>query len=624
MTLKVTGVMEDMPSNSHFKADMLCSFNSWKDYVHEKNWWNNSNQTYIQLRKGTDVESFEAKLPDFIRRHLFESENQYKEFTTAENMWQYKLQPLTRIHLTSHLNGEFEPNGDIGYVYIFSVAAVFILIIACINFMNLTTAKSAIRFREIGIRKVSGATRKHLILQFLSESLVITFISGLLALALIYIALPWFNQLAGKQYSLPFAESGFMLMLAALLLLTGLVAGSYPSLYLSSLNPSKVLKSAFDHDARGMNFRSVLVVTQFIISAFLIAGTFGVYNQLKYLSDIHLGYDKENIAVLKRLNYMDASKIEAFKQELSESPLIRSTSLSNTVPMWGLPNWGCKPETESEQSITLNSIVCDHDFADVYKLEIAEGRFFSSDFPTDSLGIVINEQTQKLLGWKEPLGRKINFGGDIEYHVIGVVKDFHYEPLYQAIRPGALFIRAPWGSDMGLMSVRISPDNTKEAIRQLEKTWKKFSTLSMEFSFFDQDYDKVYKNEQRTGKIMTAFSLLAVIIACLGLFGLSAFITEQKTKEIGIRKVHGAGIMNLVLMLSFRFLRWVMIACFIAIPVSILTLSGWLSHFAYRIPIRIYPYLLTLLIVLSIALVTVIVLVVRKALTNPVHALRYE
>jgi len=624
MNLKITGVIKDMPQNSHFHTDILCSFNSWKDYIAQKNWWNNSNQTYIVMQKGTDVQGFEQKLPDFIRRHLFETEKQYEEFTVGSNAWSYKLQHLPRIHLTSHLNGEFDPNGNMGYIYIFSVAAVFILIIACINFMNLTTAKSAMRFKEIGIRKVAGATRHHLILQFLLESITITLLSGILSIVLIYFSLPWFNQLSSRQYTLPFSDIRFDLQILGVLLVTGIIAGSYPAFFLSSIVPSSVLKSAVQRDAKGINFRSVLVIIQFIISAFMIAGTFGVYKQLHYMTDVDLGYNKENVVILKRIGYLKAEQVEAFRHELMQNPNIKSTSLSNTVPMGGLPNWGCTPENISDQSITLNSIVCDADFALTYDLKMVKGRFFSGDFPTDSTGIVINEQTQKLMRWKESVGKKIFFGENIEYHVIGVVKNFHYEPLYQSIRPGALFIKAPWGSDISLLSVKLSGEDVTSTMQTIEKKWKKFSNLSMEYSFFDQDYDKIYQNERRTSRTMTAFSILAIIIASLGLLGRSSFITEQKTKEIGIRKVHGAGIPGLVLLLSYRFLRWVIIAGVIAIPLSVMAFSEWLSNFAYRIPISIYPYLLTLLIILAIALITVIFQVVSKAMSNPVKALRYE
>ena len=624
MDLKITGVIKDMPQNSHFHADILCSFNSWKDYIEQKNWWNNSNQTYIVLHTGSDARKLEEKLPDFIKQHLFETAKQYEEFTIGSNAWEYRLQPLTRIHLTSHLNGEFEANGNMGYIHIFSAVAIFILIIACINFMNLTTAKSAMRFKEIGVRKVSGATRNHLAFQFLMESVMITLLSGILSFILTCISLPWFNQLASREYTMPLSDIRYDLQILGILLVTGLIAGSYPSFYLSSIVPAKVLKSAVHRDTKGATFRSVLVIIQFTISAFLIAGTFGVYRQLHFMSEVNLGYNKENIVILKRAGYLKKEQIEVFRRELLQSPYIKSISASNTVPMRDMPNWGCTPENSNNQPITLNSIVCDYDFALTYDLKMVSGRFFSKDIYTDSTGIVINEQTQKLMRWKEPIGKTISFGENIDYHVIGVVKNFHYEPLQQVIRPGALFIKAPWGSDINVLSVKLTGQDVPSAIRTIERAWNKFSTLTMEYSFFDQDYDKVYQNERRTSRTMTAFSILAVIIASLGLLGLSSFITDQKTKEIGIRKVHGAGIPGLVLMLSYRFVRWVIIAGIIAIPLSVMAMSEWLSNFAYRIPIRIYPYLYTLLIILAIALLTVIFQVISKAMSNPVKALRYE
>jgi putative ABC transport system permease protein len=624
LEFRITGIYKDIPTNSHFHADLILNFASW-DISKNTNWWSNNFHTYLLLKNAAMQKSLETKLPDFIKRHLFNSPDYYTKFVSDGNDWTFKLQPLTSIHLTSHLNGEHEANGNIAYIYIFSIAAIFILIIACINFMNLTIAKSITRFREVGVRKVLGGTKRQLIFQFLGESLLLSIFAGFFALIIVELLLPAFSQFTRKAVEISLHNPQLILVLVGVTFSAGIIAGLFPALLLSSFRPSRILKGEVIRNTNSVSLRSILVILQFAISVFLIIGTLVVNSQLHFMINKDLGFDKENILLIKRLSQYNDDQLKTFKQEIAKNPAIISASYSANIPMTGLPNWGVTPENQQQQMITLNCIVGDPDFLTAYRLEIVKGRFFSRDLASDSTGIVINEKTLKLLGWKDPLDKKMFFGREVPYHVIGVVRDFHYESLHQEIRPGAVLMKVPWGSpETDILSVRILGKNLPLLIAQMQKEWGKISSLPMEYSFFKQDYQAMYQNEQKTGDIMLIFAILGIFIACLGLFGLSYFVGEQRTKEIGIRKVMGASSIRMTYMLLSRFLIWIVLAGTLAIPLSYMALNFWLRGFAYRINFPLWVFLFAIGIVFAIAFITVIFQTLRKAAENPIKSLRYE
>jgi putative ABC transport system permease protein len=623
MEFRITGIYSDIPANAHFHSDIMFNLAS-ASFSRNTNWWNNNFHTYLLLKESSLIKPLEAKMPDFIKRHLFDKPDYYTKFVKDGNGWTYNLQPLTSIHLTSHLNGEHEANGNMAYIYIFSIAAIFVLIIACINFMNLTLAKSFTRFREVGMRKVLGGTRQQLLFQFLGESVLLSLIAGFFALILVELLLPAFRELTNKAIEINLHNPDFILVLIGVTLAAGILAGLFPALLLSSFHPSRILKGEIISKTKGISFSSILVILQFAISLFLIIGTLVVNTQLHFMINKNLGFDKENILLIKRLIQYKDEQRRSFKQEITKNPGIIAASYSSSIPMNGLPNWGITPENQQQQMITLNCIVGDPDFKASYKLEMVKGRYFSPDLTSDSAGIVLNETALKLLGWKDPLDKKMFFGRDIPYHVIGVVHDFHYESLHQEIRPGAILMKAPWGSETEVLSIRTLGKNLPSLISQIQKEWGKISSVPMEYSFFDEDYLAMYKNERRTGDVMLIFAVLGIFIACLGLLGLSYFVGEQRTKEIGIRKVMGASAMQMASMLLSRFLIWIVLAGAIAIPLSYLALNFWLRGFAYRINFPSWIFLFAIGIVFIIAFFTVIFQTIKKAIENPIKSLRYE
>jgi putative ABC transport system permease protein len=633
----VTGVMEDVPHNSHFHFDFLRSLSTNERAANNPLWISNNYQTYVLLKEGHPAEKLEAKFVDLVRKYVGPQIEQaagisYDQLVEAGGAYGYFLQPLTDIHLYSHLEGELEPNGDATYVYGFAIIAFAILLIACINFMNLATARSTKRAREVGIRKTLGSNRAQLIRQFLAETIFMSFISVLIALVMVKLLLPYFNNLAGKQLVLDiFGNPRNLAALAGLVIFVGLLAGSYPAFFLASFQPVKVLKSSglVKTNGRSPLLRSALVVFQFLISIILIIGTFVVRDQIHYIQNKNLGYDKAQVVVIEKTDDI-GRQIETFKEELAQQPGVINASNSNVLfGQTFSSNAHILPGASGEETHLLWTMRTDYNFVETYQVEMAAGRFFSRDFPTDSTAVVLNEAAVRAMGLEDPVGKEVIRMGptpeqSIRHNIIGIVKDLHFESLRQEIRPMAikLFGRGGFGRNT---SVRIATENVPQTLDALKTTWHKFAgNQAFEYVFFDEEFSRLYAAEQRTGQILTIFSMLAIFIACLGLFGLASFTTEQRTKEIGIRKALGASVTNVVRLLFKEFAKWVAIATVIAWAVSYFAVKEWLQNFAYRVDINLLIFLAAALLALVIAFITVSYQTVRAAVANPVDALRYE
>ncbi len=631
----VTGLMKDVPSNSHFKFNVLASFTTlpWHS---NPSWFNQSAQTYIVLSENADPNEMRAKLDPFLYRHIGEQLPKFlgitvDEFEASGQTYGYGMQNIHGIHLHSNLDGEYEVNGSITYVYLFSTIAFFILLIACINFMNLSTARSVSRAKEVGIRKVLGSQRHQLIRQFLIESLLYSLVAMIIAVILIEISLPYFNHIALKQLSFNLQSNWLFIMALPIFVgITGLVAGSYPAFYLSSFQPIKVIKGQFYQGMSKGRFRSILVLFQYSISILLIIATLVIFKQLTYMQDKNMGYDEEHVVVIKRVNGLGNNAMPVFKQAILKNPDIINASYSIDLPGddYSSNSIGVAGRPLDEINIVMMQ-PADYDFIETMGIQLAEGRWFNREFATDSVAVIINQTAQKRLGITDIHTEKIVRHATppdphLISHIIGVVEDFHFESLHRPIRTMAFYL-LPEGSWANRLAVRVQAGKMKETIDFLEAQWHTMeSGQPFEYSFLDQSLEKFYKNDKRTLTIYTIFSLLAIFVASIGLFGLAAYTTESRTREIGIRKVLGAGEPNIIHLLSKEFTKWVLLANVIAWPLAYLLMANWLNNFAYRIEIPWYLFVLAGLIALFVALATVIYQAVKAARANPVEALKYE
>ncbi len=624
----VRGVIEDCPSNSHFHYDMFASVASLG--LQGTFWVSNNFYTYIVLKKGASAEELQAKLPEFSKKYAGPQLQEllgitYDDAVKKGYAYEFIMQPLKDIHLHSHLDYEIEPNSDIRYVYIFSIIAGFVLLIACINFMNLTTARSSTRSREVGIRKVLGSNKAKLIRQFLTESVLLTFFAVLAAVVLVEVFLPAFSNIAGKELHTNYFENWLVIPgLFLTTLVVGFIAGSYPAFFLSSFQPVKVLKGKPSEGRRNW-LRSGLVVFQFAITIVLFACTFIVAGQMKFIQEKKLGFDKDHVLVIQRAWALE-NHADAFKDELMQSTKIISASNTDNLPGKLFGQTVFKPEDAPlSQQYPLAIMATDYNFAETLGLELSEGRYFSKDIISDSAAIILNENAVKFMEIKDPIGKRIIMPGrtDNQYFtIIGVLKDFHYESLHQQIRPLAIFYNK---GQTAYLPVRIKPANISATISLIEDEWKKFVPgKPFEYFFLDEDFNKLYQSEMKTGQIFSAFSVLAIFIACLGLFGLTAFTVERRIKEIGIRKVLGASISTIVFLISKEFLKWVLIANLIAWPVAYYFMNEWLQNFAYRNEITLWAFIFSGIIALVIALITISSQTIKAATANPVKSLRYE
>jgi putative ABC transport system permease protein len=625
--IRVSAVMKEFPDNAHFHPDFVVSMLSFKGLYDSKNWFNNSEATYLMLRPHTRYKSLENKFPDFIAKYFFQGES-YAEWEKKGNYWRYSMQPLTKIHLTSKLNGEFEANGNEMYIYILSLAAVFVLVIACINYMNLYTAKSMIRAKEIGVRKSFGSSRLSLIKQLLLESVLITFIAAMLAIIVVDSILPYYNNFTGKPLDFHFSDPLSIVVIAVFILIVGILSGSYPALYLSSFKPTAIMKQNSGDAERNLNFRNILVILQFSISICLIAGTIMVFKQLKFMRFENLGVDKDNVVVVKNISGL-GDNTNAFMQKLVSNPHIQKVSITSDVFGSNFTNWGYG--AEGKQTFTLNTFYCDTSYANVLKLTMADGRFFSSTYSSDSSGIVINEAAAKMLEWKEPLNKKMNlYAISKDLHVIGIVRDFNYESKQTQIRPMGIILlngvaKNSQYTNANFILARLNPGNNNEDIKFIRTTWDQFSTGDpLKYSFLEQEYDNLYLNEVKSQQLFLVFAILSIFIAGLGLFGLASYMAIRRTKEVGLRKVNGATRVGIILLLSENFAKWVIIAFVIACPVCWLMLSRWLKNFAYHTTLSWWILASAGFLALVIALLTVSWQSWRAATRNPVEALRYE
>lgn len=635
---EVRAICADWPENSHFVYNLLISSSSFQ-FLKQANYINFSAHTYLLLNDGASPQALEAKFPQIIKKYVAGDVQRrfgqsIEQFQKEGNGYQYYLQPLKKIHLISDLEAELRPNGSLMAIYIFSVVAIFILCLACINFINLSTARSVERAREVGIRKTFGSERKALIWQFLLESVVISAISILAAFGLIALLLPLFNQISGKTLTLAYFFVPInLLLILAFTVAIGLVAGMYPAFVLSSFKPILVLKGKFKAQKYGLALRNGLVIFQFAISVILIVCTITVNRQMAYMMGDKLGFRKDHVIMVERTDLLGVQS-KAFKTELAKVAGVEAVSGANTMP--GQENFFgvTYQELGAKEQVTGRGVIADESYAKVLGLELKEGRFFSKDFSTDSLALLLNEKAVAEFGLKNPIGARLTSpdgflnardGSPYTYTVVGVVKDFHFQSLHQKIAPLMFNYSGKFGDVSATTSLRIKANNFNDALIAIESTWKKFvKNRPFHYTFLDQTLAQQYHAEQTTQKIFTIFSSLAIFIACIGLLGLAAYTTQQRTREISIRKILGASVGNIVAMLSKDFLKLVFMATLIAFPVAWWGMYVWLQDFAYRVEIQWWVFVVAGVLALAIALFTVSYQAIRAAFINPVKSLRTE
>ncbi|MCB0609851.1 MAG: ABC transporter permease [Lewinellaceae bacterium] len=638
--LTVNGVFRDMPHNSHFISDFLVSLNGVEE-GENMIWVSHNFPTYYVLREGADPKAFEAKLfPHLLEKYIGPQVQammgkSYEEIAQTGAFIRYHYQPLTSIHLHSDLVAELGPNASIQYVWIFTAAAIFVLLIACVNFMNLSTARSAQRAKEIGLRKVLGSMKWDLIRQFLSESLFMAAVSFLLALGLAFLAMPYYNDLAGKTLRIPLGNPFFWTASLAGIFIVGLLAGSYPAFYLSGFQPIKVLAGRLMSRTKGISIRSVLVVFQFFIAIVLILGTMTIRKQLGFIQHKKLGFNRDQVLVIDDA-YALGNNLQAFKEEMLKNAMFSEATISSFLPTPSSrsDNPVCRESRLGEDvCVSMQNWRVDEDYVPTLGLEMAAGRNFSRDFPTDSTGLIINETAAKLYGFDEPIGQILYVPDDfgeggphmVPYHVIGVVKDFHYESMRQNIRALCLI----QGRSSGAVSIKLNSGDAASAVAAAERNWKTMAPgQPFNYYFLDESFDRVYRVENRISRIIGIFSGLSILVSCLGLLGLAAFATEQRIKEIGVRKVLGASTMGIVGLFSREFLKLVLLAIVIATPLAWWGINLWLRDFAYSIDTSLVSFLPSALIAGLIAVLVAGLTVgfqsVKAALANPIESLRSE
>ncbi|HVX26726.1 MAG TPA: ABC transporter permease [Parafilimonas sp.] len=641
----VTGVLKNIPSNSSFQFDMLAPIVAYGE-VKKRSWnwfWLQVN-TYVKLKDNVGVDEaslakLESKFPAMVKEHVFDGKNgqTFEEFTKKGGTLSFSLMPFTAVHLHAapmQAPARLTTLSDIKYIYIFSAIAFFIIILACVNFMNLSTAQSATRAKEVGIRKVMGSLRNQLIKQFLTEAMLYSFLSTIIALILVAALLKPFNAIAGKSliFQSIFTTNTWLFILS-LSLITGLLAGLYPAFYLTKFNPVQVLKGmkVFKNNIGSLLIRDGLVVFQFTISIALIVCTLIVFQQLKYTQSKDLGLNKENVVVLantKRLGNFE----ETFRQQLTKLNGVIDASASTSIPTkTGFEDTYDPEETENDKplikEIDVSSFMVDDDFVPTLNMQILQGRNFSKTF-NDSASVILNETAVKQIGWKDPVGKFLSYpGNDQRFQVIGVVKDFNVQSLHDLVQPFALFnaTSKTYYTNSSFISVRLQPGDINKYLSGIESKWKSFAPdIPFDYSFMDEEFDALYRSEQRMGAVFSVFTFLSIFVACLGLFGLSIFTAERRKKEISVRKVLGASVQGIVQMLSKDFIKLVAIAFIIATPLAWWAMNNWLQGFAYRINISWWIFILAGLGAVCIALITVSFQAIRAAVANPVKSLRTE
>jgi len=574
--LTVVGVYEDFPSQSHFHFNMLISLLSFDGLYNNPKWFANEFKTYMLLEPGFPAKELEGKLPSFIDKYLYQGT--YEESTDDENYWKFYLQQIREIHLGSDLDGEFETNGNLAYVRIFSIIALLLLLVACINYVNLTTARSATRTREVGVRKTYGASREKLRMQFFGESLIYSFLALILAIGLVELVMGPYRSITGREIEFHYLDNLLLILgLMALPIIVGLLAGIYPAYYINRF-------SAVDS----------------------------------------LGFNKEQVVLVKNIAYMN--NLEAYKDELKSRPEVIQFSVSSWVPGDKITNWAFGADGV-EQDFSLNVNFADENYAETMGIETVSGRYFSTEFNADMDKIVLNETAVRLLEMEDPIGRITYLWGDraLPYKVIGVVKDYHWESKHMKVRPHALLLLSERFRDPYYLSIRIAGSDYKKFIETLQDDWERYvPTIPFQYEILDRHYDGIYRNEKKIRSLLIFFSVITIIISCLGLFGLTAFMAERRTREIGIRKSNGASTGHILRLMSLDSTKWVILANIVAWPITWMAMRRWLESFAYRIEIPLWIFGLAGIIAFLIAFATVSFHAIRASMQNPGISLRYE
>ena len=630
----VSGVVENVPKNSHLQFNFLVPMAA-TGIQNQPNYVAFSVYTYVKLSNGISPKDIETKIPALVEQYAAgqiqaQTGISFQDYIAAGNGYNYFMQPIEDIHLHSSLTNEIKPNGNITYIYVQIAIAFFLIIIACINFMNLATAQSTSRAREVGIRKIVGSSRGSLVKQFLFESIVMSLISLVLAVVLIQLILPMFNQLTRKQLDLQNLLDPFNIFLFLFIgIFVGIFAGSYPAFVLSAFQPVTVLKGKFATSRKGTFFRNALVVFQFALSIILISMTILVFMQMNFIQNKDLGFQKDNVLVVERAFSLQA-RSESFKQELKTIPGVIQASGSNTQVQGGFYAGDFFRSDRDPEVKTTRGMVIDHDFVETMGLEILNGRGFSKEF-NENRNILVNESTIREFGWTDPVGMKVRrmSGPDNpasgEYTIIGVVKDFHYESLHKDIDSFMFFSYPSEQQIYGNINIKVRPQNVGETLAAVEEKWSQFLP-GQPFSYFflDDNLNELYNNEKTSGQIFNIFSILTIFIACVGLFGLSAYMAAQRTKEIGIRKVLGSTGSKIVILLSKDFSKLVLFALIPAIPLAYLLMDKWLKNFVYRTNISFWIFLLSGLAAFIVAQVTVSFQAIKAANAHPADSIRTE
>lgn len=636
----ITGVFSDLPDNTHFKLDFILSMEGDSNSK-DNSWLSNNFNTYVLLRKGAPVKDLEAKFSSLVDKYI--GPQAKASFGTnislntegSPDKVVYSLTPVTDIHLYSHRDREMSANSDITYVYLFGAVAFFILVVACINFMNLSTARSSNRAKEVGVRKMMGSVRAHLVRQFLTESVLISAFSFLFALGVVYLLLPHFNTLAQRSLQIPFTNPWFITAVVGSAIIVGMLAGMYPAFFLSSFKPAQVLKGKIAGGMKRSGIRSTLVVIQFMISIFLVTGTIAVHKQMKFIQEKNLGYDKDQVVVVHNTETLGSS-LQPFKRALEANSLIQQASVSGYVPISGWARsdrafWKLGQRGSTEDHVVMECWSVDHDYLSTMGMKIKEGRNFSRSFPSDSTAVIVNAAAAKQLGLANPTGEKLETfaflpdafdpGQHVTLTVIGVVEDFHFESLKDNIAPLCMRL----GESNWSMVVRFNAASAADVVHLLERTWKQYSPdRPFEYNFLDEAFGNMYASERRLESVFGIFAVLAIAIACLGLFALTAYTAEQRTKEIGVRKVLGASVASIVYLLSLEFGKLIAMAFVLSAPLAWVAIDWWLDGYQYKVDVGLAVYALSGLLAFVVAWLTMSFQSIKAAMNNPVNALRHE
>jgi putative ABC transport system permease protein len=617
---KITGVLMNPPANTHFKFDFLASFVSLNNIWGENtiSWMNTKLiMTYVKLQKNYNPNDLERKFPSFTRKYMSE-----------DSLIQFSLQPLTSIHLHSHIDNELAANSDIRYVYIFSTIALLIMLVACFNYMNLSTSRFACRSKEIRVRKVLGAERKQIIMQFMGESMILTIISLVISIFLVKAFLPVFNSLIDRDLNFTFLSDRMTLFgLFGLIILVGFISGSYPALFFSSFQPVRIVKGLAVHKSSSA-YRKYLFIFQFVVSIILFICTLTIYRQIVYIKNRDLGFNKEQVLIVDVRDENLQNNYEPLRNELSQFAQIFGTSVStDIVAEINALNGGFQWEgyNEDDGSRLFFTTFVDFEFLDFFDIELVKGRNFSKEYPSDvNQAYILNETAVKTIGWQNPIGKKFGYGMDGK--VIGLIKDFHHLSLHSMIGPTILMHESKWaGIKIKYLFIKINSKEIPRTLAYIEDKFKKYSLhYPFSYSFLDERVNRKYMTENKIGLILNYFSFIAIFIACLGLFGLVTFLAEQRTKEIGIRKVIGATVSSIVFQFSKSFIKWILVSNFIAWPIAYFAMNSWLNSFAYRTNIGIAVFIVSGLSAFALALITVSYKLIKAATANPVDSLRYE